>query len=267
MNNYRTWGKPPFQVAVIHGGPGTPGYVAPIARELAKNTGVLEPLETKDSIDGQVEELADVLKKHGNTPVVLIGHSWGATLSYLTTARYPGLIKRLILIGTMPLEWKEVPDFMPTWLSRLSEEERVELLSLAELTWDGAVEDKSEPMGRFIRLVVKAESYDLIPMKDEVLQYQLDINMSIGLEIRRLLEDGGLLKSSRLITCPVVAIQGDYDPRTAGDVRESLSCAHKDFKFILLEKCGHYPWMERYARDKFYEILRKEIDYGLVGIQ
>jgi pimeloyl-ACP methyl ester carboxylesterase len=267
MNNYRTWGKPPFQVAVVHGGPGTPGAMVTVARELAENTGVLELLETKDSIDGQVEELSDVLKKHANVPIVLIGHSWGATLSYLTAARHPDLIKKLILIGTVPLEWKEMPDFMPTWLSRLSEEERIEFLSLTELTWNGAAEDKSEPMGRFIRLIVKAESYDLIPVKDEVLQYQLDINMAIGLETRRLLEDGGLLKASRLITCPVVAIQGDYDPRFAGDVRESLSRAHKDFKFVLLEKCGHFPWIERYARDKFFEILRKEIDYGLDGIQ
>jgi len=33
----------------------------------------------------------------------------------------------------------------------------------------------------------------------------------------------------------------------------------KNFRFILLEKCGHEPWKEKYARDKFYEILKKEI--------
>lgn len=260
MNNYRTWGKTPFRVVVVHGGPGTPGAVAPVARELSKNTGVLEPLETKDSIDGQVEELADVLKKHSNVPVVLVGHSWGSTLSYLTAARHPDLVKKLILIGTVPLEWKEMPDFMPAWLARLSEEERTEYLSLAQLTWDGAAEDKSGPMRRFIRLVMKAESYELIPMKDEVLQYQPDINMAISLEMRRLLKNGGLFKASRLINCPVVVIQGANDPRTAADMRESLSCAHKDFKFFLLEKCGHMPWYEKYARDKFFEVLKKEID-------
>jgi pimeloyl-ACP methyl ester carboxylesterase len=260
MKNFRTWGKPPYKVAVVHGGPGTPGAVAPIARELAQNTGILEPLETKDSIDGQVEEMADVLKNHADIPVVLIGHSWGATLSYVTAAHHHNLIKKLILIGTMPLDWKEMPDFNLTYLNRLSEKERIEFLSLAELTWDGTAEDKSEPMGQFIRLVVKAESYDLIPIKDEVLQYQLGINMAIGLETRKLLGEGGLLKASRQIICPVVAIQGDYDVRPAALVNESLSRAHKDFKFILLEKCGHLPWMEKFARDKFYEILRKEID-------
>jgi len=33
----------------------------------------------------------------------------------------------------------------------------------------------------------------------------------------------------------------------------------KNYRFILLEKCGHEPWQEKYARDKFYEILKKEI--------
>ncbi|MBN1160658.1 MAG: alpha/beta hydrolase [Dehalococcoidales bacterium] len=259
MKNYRIWGKRPYRVAVVHGGPGAPGYMAPVARELAKNTGVLEPLQTKDSINGQVKELADVLKNHADIPVVLIGHSWGAMLSCITTAHYPDLIKRLILIGTVPLGWKDLPDFTPTRLSRLSEAERVEFLSLAEFIWDGAAEDKSEPFGRFIRLITKSESYDLIPMKDEVLQYQLDINIAVGLEMRKFTGNDGLLKASRQITCPVTAICGDYDVRPAGDVKESLSRVYKDFKFFLLEKCGHFPWMERFARDKLYEILKKEI--------
>lgn len=259
MKNFRTWGKKPFKVAVVHGGPGDPGYMAPVARELAKKTGVLEPLQTKKTIDGQVEELADILKKHANIPVVLIGHSWGATLSYITTARHPNLIKRLILIGTVPLEGKDMPDYTPTWLSRLSEEERVEFLSLEKLVWDGGVEDKREPMGRLFRLITKAEAYEPVPQKDEVLEYQLDINMAIGLEVRKLLVGRELMELGSKIACPVVAIHGDFDVRPADAVKGSLSRVLEDFKFILLEKCGHLPWMERYARDKFFEVLKKEI--------
>jgi hypothetical protein len=28
---------------------------------------------------------------------------------------------------------------------------------------------------------------------------------------------------------------------------------------IMLEKCGHEPWRERYAMDKFYDILEHEL--------
>ena len=68
-----------------------------------------------------------------------------------------------------------------------------------------------------------------------------------------------LLALGKEITCPVVAIHGDYDPHPVAGVREPLSRVLRDFTFIILEKCGHEPWIEKYARDEFYEILRREI--------
>ncbi len=45
MNNLRKYGKTPFSVAVIHGGLGAGGEMAPVARELASDCGVLEPIQ------------------------------------------------------------------------------------------------------------------------------------------------------------------------------------------------------------------------------
>ncbi|MFO7996195.1 MAG: alpha/beta hydrolase, partial [Dehalococcoidia bacterium] len=70
---------------------------------------------------------------------------------------------------------------------------------------------------------------------------------------------GQLLEIIRRIKCPVLAIHGDYDPHPAHGVKDPLSRAIKDFRFVLLEKCGHYPWRERKARDMFYCILNAEI--------
>jgi pimeloyl-ACP methyl ester carboxylesterase len=260
VKNFRTWGKPPYKVAVVHGGPGAPGSVTPVARELAKFMDVLEPLQTKDSVEGQIEELRDVLEKYADLPAVLIGHSWGATLSYMTTAGYPTLVKKLILIGTPPLEAKNRLDLTSIWLDRLSEEERVEFASLENFVWDGAAEDKSVSMGRLFRLIAKGDSYDQIPSKDEVLEYQLEINVSIFRDLGKLQMSVDIVELGRGIACPVVAIHGDYDPRPAEAAKEPLSRVIKDFRFILLEKCGHYPWMERHARDEFFKVLRREIE-------
>jgi hypothetical protein len=38
-----------------------------------------------------------------------------------------------------------------------------------------------------------------------------------------------------------------------------LSNVLKDFRFILLKKCGHKPWIERHARVEFYKILQEEL--------
>jgi len=50
MENVRKYGKAPFKVAVVHGGPGAAGEMAPVARELVFICGVLEPLQTASSL-------------------------------------------------------------------------------------------------------------------------------------------------------------------------------------------------------------------------
>ncbi|MGB9939451.1 alpha/beta fold hydrolase [Methanosarcina sp.] len=70
---------------------------------------------------------------------------------------------------------------------------------------------------------------------------------------------GKLLELGKEICCPVVAIHGDYDPHPFEGVKEPLFRNLKDFRFILLEKCGHRPWIEREAKERFYSLLRNEI--------
>jgi len=72
-------------------------------------------------------------------------------------------------------------------------------------------------------------------------------------------DNGGFLKMAEGIRCPVVAIHGDYDTHLVEGVKTPLSRVLKDFRFILLEKCGHFPWLERYAREEFFRVLREEI--------
>jgi pimeloyl-ACP methyl ester carboxylesterase len=70
---------------------------------------------------------------------------------------------------------------------------------------------------------------------------------------------GKLLELGKKIRCQVIAIHGDYDPHPFEGVREPLSRVIKDFRFILLENCGHRPWIEREGKERFYRLLRKEI--------
>jgi len=259
MRNLRKYGNEPFSVAVIHGGPGAPGEVAPVARELSSIKGVLEPLQTAETLDGQVQELKAVLEKNGALPITLIGHSWGAMLSFILAARYPSLVKKLILVGSGPFEEKYAVNILGTRLSRLDEEERVEVLSLIEVLENPAVEDKSVPMARFGALFAKADSYDPLPHENEALEFRYDINRNVWQEAEKLRSSGELLELGKKIRCPVLAIHGDYDPHPPEGVKEPLSRVLKDFRFILLEKCGHYPWLERHARDRFYDILKNEI--------
>ena len=259
MKNLRKYGKEPYRAAVIHGGPGAPGEMAPVARELASLGGVIEPLQTQDSIDGQVVELYEVLRADAELPVVLIGHSWGAWLSYIFASRHPSMIRKLMLIGAAPFLAESARDILTTRLERLSEAEKAEFYTLVDALNRPDTPDKNRVMARFGALMNRADTYEALPHENELIEYRYDINQSVWAEASILRDRIELLALGKEITCPVVAIHGDYDPHPVAGVREPLSRVLRDFTFIILEKCGHEPWIEKYARDEFYEILRREI--------
>jgi pimeloyl-ACP methyl ester carboxylesterase len=261
MVNLRKYGNKPFPVAVIHGGPGAPGEMAPVARELSSVTGVLEPLQTATTLEGQIRELKSVLEKHAALPVILIGFSWGALISFIFAARYPSFVKKLILVGSAPYEGKYAANITQTRLSRLSAEERKQALSLMQTLNDPAVADKNTLMARLGNLLSQTDSYDPLPHDDEILECRYDVFLGVWEQAAYLRSSGKLLELGRVIKCPVVAIHGDYDPHTAAGVVEPLSRILKDFHFILLEKCGHRPWLERSARNGFYNILKQELAF------
>ena len=257
MNNLRIYGNAPFNIALVHGGPGAPGEMAPLARELASEMGVLEPLQTAGSIDGQVEELKNVLETHGNPPLILVGFSWGAWLSFILSARYPSLVKKLILVSSPPFTEKYVPQIMETRLSHIIAEERKEALSLLSSIYSGSA--KVNSFARFGDLMEKADSFDLMAHDSEILPCSPEIYQQVWAEAGKMRSSGELLQLGEKIQCPVVAIHGDYDPHPAAGVQEPLSRALKDFRFILLAKCGHYPWYEHETKGNFYDVLRREI--------
>ena len=159
MESLRKYGNLPFTIAVIHGGPGAPGEMAPVARELASGWGVLEPLQTKATLEGQVLELKAVLEEHGDLPVTLIGFSWGAMLSFIFTARYPQFVKKLILIGSGPYEEKYAANIMKTRISRLGKEDLESLLHLTETLNNLSAKNRDEALCSFGKLMSKSDTY------------------------------------------------------------------------------------------------------------
>lgn len=259
MKNLRTYGTPPFNLAVIHGGPGAPGEMAPVAKELSSLGGVLEPLQTKATLEDQLRELRAVLEENGALPVTLIGFSWGAMLSFIFTARYPQFVKKLVLIGSGPYEEKYASNIMNTRISRLGKEDWENFISLTETLKDPAAKNRDKALCDFGKLMSEADAYDPLPHTDELLECRYEVFKDIWEEASELRSSGKLLELGKEIRCQVVAIHGDYDPHPFKGVQEPLSRVLKDFRFILLEKCGHMPWIEREAKERFYCLLKKEI--------
>jgi pimeloyl-ACP methyl ester carboxylesterase len=262
IKNPRKYGNAPFAVAVVHGGPGAAGEAAPVASELSSAGGVLEPLQTAESLNGQVEELRVVLEEYSHPPVALIGFSWGAWLGFICAAHYPHLVKKLILVGSGPFEQGYTPGIQSTRLSRLSEKENLEVGTLTETLNDPIAEDRGAAFRRFGALFSKADAYDPFleaSHERDMVEYCVDIFLKVWPEASALRSSGKLLELGKKIRCPVAAIHGDYDPHPAAGVEKPLLGVLKDFRFVLLEHCGHKPWIERQAREDFFRIIKKEL--------
>ncbi|MEF8799079.1 MAG: alpha/beta hydrolase [Candidatus Bipolaricaulota bacterium] len=258
----RKHGDGPFNIVVIHGGPGALGEMGSVARRLSPERGVLEPFQTAGSIEEQVDELMVILGDHGNPPLTLIGYSWGAWLSIIFSAIYPATVGRIILVGSPPFKEKYATGIKETRLKRLDDEDRQEAERLMKELSQAGKENKEEALTRLAELTRKADSFDPLPSFDDLseVEIQPEVHRQVWDEAEKVRESGELLELVELVQCSVVAIHGDYDSHPAEGVKEPLSKAAEEFKFILLKDCGHTPWIERKAKDKFYAILEGLLD-------
>jgi pimeloyl-ACP methyl ester carboxylesterase len=231
---------------------------------LAKDFGVLEPLQRALTLPGQIAELADVLRRAADLPVTLIGYSWGAWLGFMLSAKTPSLVKKLIMVSSGPFEARYAADILKTRLSRLRSRERTEL-KLAVRNLSAAVPAAGDAaLAKVGALCAKADAFDPVPEPDDhsdtnTITCQADVFRAVWQEASEWRESGRLVELGRSIQCPVVAIHGDYDPHPAEGVRKPLSGVLEDFRLIKLKKCGHTPWTEQQARDTFFRILKTEL--------
>ncbi len=259
VDNPRRYGRPPHRVVLVHGGPGAGGEMAPVARRLSRRFGVIEPIQTADSVDGQVDELAGCLRRRADSPAVLVGFSWGAWLVFILTARHPDLARKLILVSSGPFSAQYAEGILETRLGRLDPSDRAEAESLmTSLSPPGG--DDPAAFARLGTLFEKADAHD--PVESDILDLipRPDLFHRVFPEAAAIRRDGTLLALGKEIRCPVVAIHGDSDPHPADGVEGPLATVLTDFRFIRLPRCGHRPWIERHAREPFYQTLERELE-------
>lgn len=252
----RKYGIAPYTVALVHGGPGAAGEMAEVAVELSDEFGVVECLQSGRSVGEQVAELYGQIVANTVGPVDLVGYSWGAWLSVILAAEYPESVRKLILIGAGAFDERYNGDMMRVRLDRLEASQRGEALEI--LHRDGGM--SAEDFMRLGQLMESADTYEYIEDSGSSLVVpDAGIYGSVWPEAQELRRSGALLDAVRRLKCPVVAFHGDYDPHPAEGVGEPLSRILPGFRMVLLARCGHTPWKERYARDIFYLKLREEL--------
>jgi pimeloyl-ACP methyl ester carboxylesterase len=96
-------------VLAIHGQPGLGADWAAVAARLARDHLVLAPDrpgygnsgEDADSLAGNVEALAGLLRRRGLAPATVVAHSYGGAVAVLLAERHPELVSGLVLVASV----------------------------------------------------------------------------------------------------------------------------------------------------------------------
>lgn len=254
MRNYRSYGNKPYTVALIHGGPGAAGEMENFAKHLSASVSVIEPFQTQMSIQGLLDELKELLQE----PIILVGYSWGAMLSLLFTYHNPTLVKKLILVGCPPLDAENANLIIPTRLSKLSSDDKQLFFDYFGKLESAPDQEKRELFAKIKKLIDKADRFNPEPSHEDEVVFQSDIYESVWPEAVTLRDDGVFLDCLKHIQCPITLIHGDDDPHPVKAVQDIIPFL-KSSRLYILKKCGHTPWIEKGAKDTFYELLEKEI--------
>lgn len=248
----RLYGEAPYKIVLVHGGPGAIGSLKGFAQELSElsQIGVVETIQSKYSIAQLIEELYDQIKDNCSDRVSLVGHSWGAWLAALFAEKYPELIENLILIGSGPLEDQYVSEIGDRRFQNLSEEEGVIFQRLTENQATDA------DMEKIPNILEKSDNYCLeYKEKHKADKTDSEMHNKVWSEAAKLRTSGRLLASFKNLKSKIYLIQGEFDPHPVRGVTMPLQENGILCETHILEKCGHSPFMEKYAKEEFYKIL------------
>jgi len=252
----RFYGESGPTVLLIHGGPGAPGYMAPVGRQLGTSFRVIEPLQRCSggeplTVRRHVEDLRGVLGTHcREVRPALVGHSWGAMLALAYAAACPGEASRLVLIGcgTYALCSRAL-------LERNLQERRTPALVQRLRVVARQASDADVRLAVTARLLEPLYSCELLPHADEVVRYDARGQRETWRDMLSLQRSLTYPAAFARIREPVLMLHGDLDPHPGERIRDTLSLVMPQLEYVALERCGHYPWWERHARDMFFSSL------------
>jgi pimeloyl-ACP methyl ester carboxylesterase len=254
-------------VVVLHGGPGAPGSAAGLARVLAPDFRVLEPLQRRCgslplSVAQHVEDLAAVAPEHA----AIVGCSWGAMLGLSFAARHPARVSRLILVGCGTYDEACRALLRQSLDERLGETGRARLAKLqGMLTSERDPRARDSAFAELGELAGRAESHHRIEdpaAPGDALPVDFEGHDETWRDVLRLQREGLEPRAFEAIQAPVLMVHGDCDPHPGPATRDLLRRFVPHLEYVGLERCGHEPWRERWARDGFLELLRERLAAG-----
>lgn len=253
----REYGTSGPAVVLLHGGPGAPGYMAPLARKLTDSFRVIEPFQRSSgkeplTVARHVADLREtVASRCGRGRPGLVGHSWGAMLALAYAAAHPDSIACLVLIGC--------GTFDPAARDRLETSRKQRMTQDLACRMQGLEGEFPDPNARLLamgRLIQQIDSYELIPPEDETERCDARAHEETWRDMMRLQTEGVYPATFASIHSPAIMMHGFLDPHPGRMIHAGLKPYIPQLEYLEWEQCGHYPWLEKAVRDEFHAALR-----------
>jgi pimeloyl-ACP methyl ester carboxylesterase len=232
--------------------------MAPVARGLADAFRVLEPFQRRSgpeplTVARHVADLHELTEQHcAHERPVLVGSSWGAMLALAYAAAQPGCAKSLVLIGCGTFDpvarrrMREVLD------ERMDDRLRRRLERLAD-----EFPDPDERLRAMGELIFPVYSYELATTNQEIETCDARGHHETWDDMVRLQKACVYPAAFAAIDVPVLMLHGAVDPHPGPMILERLRPYLPQLEYCQWERCGHYPWLERWVRDEFFAFLRE----------
>ena len=251
---YGSFGPP---VIVLHGGPGAPGMMAPVARGLADSFRVLEPFQ-RDSGPGPLTVALHVADLHGvveslgpGARPALVGSSWGAMLALAYASAHPGSAGPLVLVGCGTFDRAARSRFQALVEERTGAALRARLAALEE-----EIPDPDARLRATGDALLPLYAVDPVTEDLEAASVSARANRETWQDMIRLQAAGVYPAALAAIRSPVLMLHGAFDPHPGAMIRDSLRPFLPGLEYVEWDRCGHYPWIERAVREEFFAVLR-----------
>ena len=244
---------------MLHGGPAAVGDVAPIARGISKSFRAVEPWQRGSgsvplTVARHVADLHELATElGGDSPVAIVGHSWGAMLALCYAAEHPSKTGPLVLVGCGTFDPAARNRMLATIEDRMDDGLRDQLHRMST--------ELADPADRFMRTFkLTRHLFDFDPInpyavKEESEPFDLEAYQQTWNDMARLQADGTYPRAFGVIRSPVLMLHGQYDPHPGTLIRDSLLRHLPQLEYHEWERCGHSPWIEKFARDAFFSAI------------
>lgn len=253
---------------VVHGGPGLAhNYLFEPFSELSKNhklifydqrgCGLSSPFkeEEKITIDTLVEDLERLRIALNLDKFILAGQSWGAVVAINYTIKFPGNVKKLLLLEPAPGSSEYLQQLQKTIMERLTPVKKERLIKLSQTP-----DIKTNPLlfKEFLTIRLATYFYDSTKVARLHLDYFDELHIKKFFESSAMfgpyLLNMNLYDMMKNITCQTLILHGEYDV-IPNEAIERMGKSIPNAEVHIIKNCGHFIHLEN--PNEYFGLIKK----------